>query len=77
MCIRDSHTAGGTFAAGFIHGKLQEELGDIHHAGGLVHDDQAAGAHHGADCDQIIVVDRGIYQLRRDTACLLYTSRCV
>ena len=36
----------------------QEELGDIHHAVVLVHDDHAAGAHHGADGDQVVVVDR-------------------
>ena len=34
----------------------------------LVHDDQAAGAHHGADGDQVVVVDRDIDLLSRDTA---------
>ena len=29
--------------------ELHEELGDVHHAGRLVHDDQAAGAHDRAD----------------------------
>ena len=38
-----------TFAARLIHCKLQEELRDIHHTGVLVHDDQSAGSHHGAD----------------------------
>ena len=34
----------------------------------LVHDDQAAGAHHGADGDQVVIVDGGIDQLSGDAA---------
>ena len=60
--------AGGAFAAAFIHGKFQEELGDIHHAGVLVHDDQTAGAHHRTDGDQVVVVDGGIDERSRDAA---------
>jgi hypothetical protein len=41
--------AGGALAAGLVHAELQVELGDVHHAVVLVHDDQAAGAHHRAE----------------------------
>ena len=52
-------TAGRTFSAGFIHGKFQEEFRDVYHTGVFVHDDQTAGAHHGTDRDQVVIVDRG------------------
>ena len=39
-----------------------------HHTGGLVHDNQAAGAHHGADGDKVVIVDGGINQLSGDAA---------
>ena len=39
-------TAGSTFTAAFVNGKLKEELGDVDHAVVLVHNDEAAGAHH-------------------------------
>ncbi len=34
--------AGDALAAGLVHAELQEELGDVHHAVVLVHDDEAA-----------------------------------
>ena len=81
-----TNAARGTLSTGFIHGEFQEELRDVHHTGGVVHDNQAAGTHHGADGDQVVVIDRHIHLGGRDTAagraaglgclkgCLLYTS---
>ena len=63
-----AHPAGGAFAAGLINREFQEELGDVHHAGVLVHDDQAAGTHHGADGDEVVIVDGGVDQARGDAA---------
>ena len=63
-----ANPAGGAFAAGFIRSKLQEEAGNVDHAVILIHDNQAARAHHGADCRQVIVVDRNIQVLCRDAA---------
>ena len=60
--------AGRTFAAGLIHGKFEKELGDVHHTGILIHDDQSAGAHHGSDLFQVVIIDRHIQMLRWDTS---------
>ena len=46
--------ARNALAAGFGHAELHEELGHIHHAGGLVHHDHAARAHDGADASRAI-----------------------
>src|SRR4030042_918111 len=43
-----SHTTGNTFSAGFVHRKVCEEPGCIHHAGVIVHHDQTPGTHHGS-----------------------------
>ncbi|MFM1944517.1 MAG: hypothetical protein RI897_3499 [Verrucomicrobiota bacterium] len=43
--LAGADAAGDTFAAGFFHTELHEEAGDIDHAGGVVHDDEATGAH--------------------------------
>ena len=53
-------TARGTFTAGLIHGEVEEELGDVDHAGIFVHDDHAAGAHHGVFGKKVVVVDGAI-----------------
>jgi hypothetical protein len=63
-----SDTAGRTFSAGFIHSELQEKLGDIHHTVVFIHDDQSAGAHHGADLQQVVVVDGDIHIFCRDAS---------
>ena len=55
-----ANPAGGTLTAGLIHGKLQEELRDIYHTGIFVHNDQTAGAHHGADGDQVVIIDGNV-----------------
>ena len=61
-------TAGGALAAAFVHGEFEEELGDIDHAVILVHDDESARTHHGADGDEVIVIDRRIDEVRGDAA---------
>ena len=63
-----AHPAGGTFAAGLVHGEFEEEFGNVHHTGVLVHDDQSAGAHHGADGDQVVVVDGHVHMLSGNAA---------
>ena len=61
-------TARSTLAAGLVHGKLKEEFRDVDHAVVLVHDDKSAAAHHRADCDKVIVVDRRVDERSRDTS---------
>ena len=63
-----ARAAGNAFAAGFLHAELHEEAGDVHHARGFVHDDQAAGAHDGADARERFVIDRQIQELLGDAA---------
>ena len=63
-----SDPAGRTFSAGFVYCKLQEKLGNIHHTGVLIHNDQAAGTHHRTYGDQIIVVYGHIQMFRRNTS---------
>ena len=46
----------------------KEELCDIDHAGRFIHNDEAAGAHHGADGDEAVIIDRCIDEGRRDAA---------
>ena len=55
--------AWGAFAAGFIDREGQIELGDVDHAVVFVHDDHAAGAHHGTRGHEAVVVDRGVQVL--------------
>jgi hypothetical protein len=43
------HAAGHAFAARFFLDELQEEAGHVHHAGVLVHHDQAARTHDRAE----------------------------
>ena len=61
-------TAGRALAAGLIDGEVEEEARDIDHAVVLVHDDQTAGAHHRADGDQVVIVDRRVDQACGDAA---------
>ncbi len=63
-----TNPAGCTFAAALVHGKFQEELCNIHHAVVFVHDNQSARAHHRADRNQIIIVNRDIIVLCGNTA---------
>ena len=60
--LRGTGAAGNAFAAGLGHAELDEEAGDVDHAGGIVHDDHAAGAHHGADFDEGVVADADVEQ---------------
>ena len=41
-----AHAARRALAAAFVHRELQKELGDVHHAVILVHDDQTTRTHH-------------------------------
>ena len=61
--LRGAGAAGNAFAAGLRHAELHEEAGHIDHARGVVHDDHAAGAHHGADADQRLVADLQVEML--------------
>ena len=63
-----AHTTCGTFAAGFLLDEVQVEAGGVHHAGVLVHDDQAAGAHDGAQSCQGFVVQGGVDVFSGDAA---------
>ena len=53
-------TAGRALTAGFVDDEVHVEVGDVNHAVVFVHDDRAAGAHHGAAGDESVVVDRGV-----------------
>ena len=57
------HRAGAArnaLAARFVPAEFHEETREIHHAGGRVHHNQAARAHHRADAPERIVVHREI-----------------
>ena len=60
--------AWSTFTAGFFYSEFQEEFCDIYHTVGFIHNDQTAGTHHGADGDEVVVIDRDIKVLCRDTS---------
>ena len=72
--VEDLHHAGGAnpagdaLAAGFPGGKVQEETGDVHHTGAVIHHHHAAGAHDRAGGRQCLIVNGGIHQGRGDTA---------
>ena len=68
MDLPRSHPAGHAFTAGLGHTELHKEFRHIHHAGGLIHDDHAAGTHDRADLGQGVIVHRHIQELLRDTA---------
>ena len=73
LCKDLQHTlgadpAGGTFAAGFLYRKFKKKFGNIHHTVVFIHNDQAAGAHHGADGNQIVIVNGNIKMFGWDTA---------
>ena len=50
--LRRARAARNALAAGLRHAELHEEAGHIDHAGGIVHDDHAARAHHRSRPDQ-------------------------
>ena len=60
--------AGSTFTAGFRLRKVQEELGNVNHAGILVHNNKATTAHHSTGSNQGIIIDRQIQHAFRQTA---------
>ena len=67
--LTTADTAGRALTAALIDREVEVELGDIDHAVGLVHNDQAAGTHNRADLGEVLVVDRGVEELgRNDTA---------
>ena len=66
--LHGADAAGHAFAAALVHAEFHEELGDVDHAGTLVHDDQAAGAHDRAQGPQAFVVDRRVQMGGRDAA---------
>ena len=57
-----ANPAGHALAATLFGGELEEELGEVHHAGGVVHHDHAAGAHHGAGGEQALEIDGLVQQ---------------
>ena len=61
-------TAGSTLAAGLLLDEVQVEPGGVHHAGVLIHDDEAAGTHDGAQRCQGLIVQRGVDVFGGDTA---------
>ena len=63
-----SDTAWCTLSAGLIDRELQEEFCNVDHTVVFVHNDQTAGTHHGADCDQVIVIDRNIIVVDGNTS---------
>ena len=60
-------TAGYTLTTGFVNGEFKEELRDVNHTVVFVHNDQTAGAHHGADRGEVIVVDGSVDERSGDT----------
>ena len=73
LCQDLQHTAGTNaagcaLAAGFITDELHVELGNVHHAVVLVHDDGTTGTHHGALGYQIVKIDGLIQSFCGQTA---------
>ena len=61
--LRGANPAGNALAAGLVLAEVDEEPGDVDHAGRLVHHDHAARAHDRADLVERVVVDRHIQVL--------------
>ena len=61
-------TAGRTLTAGFIADEFHIELGNVNHAVVFVHNDCAAGAHHGALSNESIKIDGGVEVFCCETA---------
>ncbi len=61
-------TAGRALTAALFAGELQVELGDGHHAGGVVHDHHTARAHHGAGSGKAFIVDSSVEVFLRQAA---------
>ena len=64
--LTTADTAGRALTAALIDREVEVELGDIDHAVGLVHNDQAAGTHDRADLGEVLVVDRSVEELGRN-----------
>ena len=62
------YAAGHTFAARLLLRETHKVARQVHHAGVLVGDDQAAGAHDGPQAGQRLVVNRHVQMLGRDAA---------
>jgi hypothetical protein len=63
-----AHPAGSALAAALLLCELQEEAGHVDHAAVLVHDNEAAGAHDGAQLLYGLVVNGHVEVLARDGA---------
>ncbi len=60
--------AGHALAARLLLDEFEEEAGDVDHAAILIHDDQAAGAHDGAQFGERLVVQRHVQVLLGNAA---------
>ena len=63
-----AHPAGEAFAAALVPDEVHEVAGGVHHAGVLVHDDEAAGTDDGAQRRQGLIVHRGVQVLPGEAA---------
>ncbi len=63
-----AEAARDAFSARLVLGEGHEIAREVDHAGGVVHDDEAARAHDGTCLCQRLVVDRQVHQFRRDAA---------
>ena len=68
--------ARNAFTAAFALNEVHEKFGHIHHACVLIHDNEAAGTHHGAHLFQVFVVDIDIEMLLGDAAAGLAGGPC-
>jgi len=58
--LGSADAAGDAFAATLVAAEVHEEPGNVYHAALVVHDDEPAGAHDGAQRRQVFVVDGGV-----------------
>ena len=61
-------TAGRTFSAGFVTDEFHIEFCNVNHAVIFIHNDCAAGTHHGTESNKVIEVDGNIKLISSDTA---------
>ena len=66
--VPGAHAAGHALAAALLGGEVEEEAGEVDHAGGVVDDHHAAGAHHRPGRDEALEVDRLVEQALRQAA---------
>ena len=61
-------SAGRTFSAGFVADEFHIEFCNVYHAVVFVHNDCAAGTHHGTESNKVIKVDGNVEFVSSDTA---------